>query len=331
MKHAAVVILNFNGKQHLQQFLPSVISHSSEADIIIIDNASTDDSLTFLSQTYPQIRQIKLSQNHGFAGGYNLGLREVHNTCVVLLNSDVEVSPNWLEPLISRLNSDSQIAAVQPKILDYNKKNHFEYAGAAGGFVDYLGFAYCRGRVFDTCEPDTKQYQVASEIFWATGAALAIKKQVFDSFGGFDDRFFAHMEEIDLCWRIKNSGLKIFFEPQSSVFHLGGGTLNKENTFKTYLNYRNNLAMLCKNLPASKVIQTIFIRMIIDGISSVKFIKEGKFSSIWAIIRAHFAFYGMLPYLIKNRSKTFLAYSELHKKSVVWQYFIQGKKTFTEL
>ncbi len=331
MRQTAVVILNYNGIDHLRQFLPSVVAYSQDADLIVIDNASTDDSIPFLETTYSSIRIISLKQNYGFAGGYNLGLLEVRNPFLVLLNSDVELTQDWLKPLVARLSSNENIAAVQPKILDYKRKTHFEYAGAAGGFLDNLGFAFCRGRVFDTCEPDNCQYQTASEIFWATGAALAIKKSVFDRFGGFDDRFFAHMEEIDLCWRIKNTGLHIYYEPLSTVYHLGGGTLNKENTFKTFLNYRNNLAMLFKNLPSSQLFQTLFLRMIIDGISSIKFLKEGKFSSIWAIIKAHFAFYGMIPYLLKNRSKSFLAYSQLHRKSVVWQYFVQNKKTFPEV
>jgi GT2 family glycosyltransferase len=331
LKKAAVVILNYNGRNYLEQFLPKVILYSQEAEIIVIDNASTDDSISFLQNSFPEIRIIILAQNFGFAGGYNEGLKQVTNPILVLLNSDVEVTANWLSPLISRLESNENIAAVQPKLLDFNRKSHFEYAGAAGGFIDYLGFAYCRGRVFDTCEEDTKQYNNASEIFWATGAAFAIKKQVFEAFGGFDARFFAHMEEIDLCWRIKNTGLQIFYEPLSTVYHVGGGTLNKENTFKTFLNYRNNLAMLFKNLPGHLLFPIIFIRVIIDGISSLKFLKEGKFSSIWAIIKAHFAFYAMIPYLWKNRSKTFLAHKSLYSKSVVWQYFAQNRKIYPEL
>jgi GT2 family glycosyltransferase len=331
LKNTAVVILNFNGKKHLEQFLPSVITHSQEADIVIIDNASTDDSVSFLKSVFPEIIIICLDKNHGFAGGYNEGLKQVGNLNLVLLNSDVEVTPNWLPPLISKLESNENIAAAQPKILDFNNKTHFEYAGAAGGFIDFLGFAYCRGRVFDTCEADLGQYDESSEIFWATGAAFAIKKKVFDQSGGFDARFFAHMEEIDLCWRLKNEGLEIYYEPTSLVYHVGGGTLNKENPFKTFLNYRNNLAMLFKNLPGSVLIPILFLRVVIDGISSVKFLKEGKFSSIWAIIRAHFAFYGMIPYLSEKRSKTFLAYKSLHSKSIVWQYFAQNRKTYPEL
>jgi GT2 family glycosyltransferase len=330
LKNTAVVILNFNGKKYLEQFLPSVITNSQEADIVVIDNASTDDSVSFLKSVFPEIKIISLDQNHGFAGGYNEGLKSIENQFLVLLNSDVEVTSGWLKPLISCLSANN-IAVVQPKILDFNKKTHFEYAGAAGGFIDYLGFAFCRGRVFDTCEVDKNQYDDPSEIFWATGAAFGIRNEVFKRFGGFDDRFFAHMEEIDLCWRLKNEGLEIHYEPTSLVYHVGGGTLNKENPLKTFLNYRNNLAMLFKNLPGSVLFQIIFLRVVIDGISSIKYLIEGKFASIWAIIRAHFAFYGLIPYLWQKRSKTFLAYKTLHRKSVVWQYFVQNRKTFPEL
>ena len=331
MKEVAVVILNYNGEKFLRDFLGNVVQNSPEADIYIIDNASVDGSLTFVSDNFSDVKIIRLKENLGFAGGYNQGLKDVPNPYFLLLNSDVEVTPGWLVPLISRIKSEDKVAAVQPKILDYYKKDTFEYAGAAGGFLDIFGYAFCRGRVFETLEKDLGQYEDATEIFWATGACFLVKSDVFMSFGGFDGRFFEHMEEIDICWRINNAGLKIFYEPKSAVFHVGGGTLHKSNPFKTFLNYRNNLAMMFKNLPGKYLFPIIIFRMILDGISALKFLKEGSFKDIWAIIRAHFAFYSWIPYLLKNRSKTFFAYPSLLKKSVVFEYFAKSKKTCKEI
>ncbi len=331
MKEVAVVILNYNGEKFLKDFLGNVVQNSQEADIYVIDNASVDGSLAFVSDNFSDVKIIGLKENLGFAGGYNEGLKEIPNPYFLLLNSDVEVTPNWLTPLILRIKSGQNIVAVQPKILDFRQKDRFEYAGAAGGFLDVFGYAFCRGRVFDSLEADHGQYDDARQIFWATGACFLIKAEVFKDFGGFDARFFAHMEEIDLCWRINNAGLKIFYEPKSAVFHVGGGTLHKSNPFKTFLNYRNNLAMMFKNLPWKYLIPIIFIRMILDGISALKFLKEGSFRDIWAIIRSHFAFYSWIPYLIKNRSSTFYGFPFLLKKSVVFEYFGKSKKNYQEI
>ncbi|MCA0363643.1 MAG: glycosyltransferase family 2 protein [Bacteroidetes bacterium] len=331
MKEVAVVILNYNGEKFLKDFLGNVVRNSQEADIYVIDNASVDGSLAFVSDNFSDVKIIRLKENLGFAGGYNEGLKEIPNPYFLLLNSDVEVTPNWLTPLISRIKSGQNIVAVQPKILDFRQKDRFEYAGAAGGFLDVFGYAFCRGRVFDSLEADHGQYDDARQIFWATGACFLIKAAVFKDFGGFDARFFAHMEEIDLCWRINNAGLQVYYEPKSTVYHVGGGTLHKSNPFKTFLNYRNNLAMMFKNLPGKYLIPIIFIRMILDGISALKFLKEGSFRDIWAIIRAHFAFYSWIPYLIKNRSSTFYGFPFLLKKSVVFEYFGKSKKNYQEI
>jgi GT2 family glycosyltransferase len=327
----AVVILNFNGLAFLQKFLPTVVKFSSDAEVIIIDNYSTDGSVNYLNANFSGVKVITLNQNLGFAGGYNEGLKQVEADYYVLLNSDVEVTENWLVPFWKLVNTNPNIVAIQPKILDFNNKESFEYAGAAGGYLDVFGYAFCRGRVFDILEKDVNQYNVAQPIFWASGACLFIKAEVFNKMQGFDDKFFAHMEEIDLCWRLQNLGYEVYCEPNSVVYHVGGGTLHKSNPFKTFLNYRNNLAMLFKNLPTVFVFPIIFLRLILDGLSAIKFFKEGSFKDIWAILKAHFAFYAMIPYLISKRSTSFLGQNKLHKNSIVWQYFIQKKKIFSDL
>ena len=258
----AIAILNWNGKNWLEKFLPSVISHSENTDIYIIDNASTDDSVAFLKLNFPQVKIIQNTENHGFAGGYNEGLKKIKADIYCLLNSDVEVTENWLNPVVDLFQKDLNISAVQPKILDFNRKNFFEFAGAAGGFIDNLGYPYCRGRIFDEIEEDKGQYDDETEIFWASGCCLFIRSEDFWAENGFDERFFAHQEEIDLCWRLKNSGKKIFYTGKSTVYHVGGGTLNKQSAQKTFLNMRNNLTMLVKNLPVSKVFWIIFSRLI---------------------------------------------------------------------
>jgi GT2 family glycosyltransferase len=331
LKDTAVVILNYNGAGFLEQFLPKVIENSPEADVIVIDNASTDNSLSFLNSLCPQIQVICNEKNYGFAGGYNHGLAQIFNENFVLLNSDVEVTSNWLVPILNRAAENPNLAAIQPKILDYNKRDYFEYAGAAGGFLDKYGYAFCRGRVFDTLEKDLGQYQTPTDIFWATGACFFVKAKVFKELGGFDERFFAHMEEIDLCWRIHNAGFTIQYEPNSTVYHVGGGTLNKTNPFKTYLNFRNNLAMLFKNLPRHKLFPIIFLRLILDGISSLKFLKEGNVQDFIAVAKAHFGFYAMIPYLTKKRKGSYGAFKKLSNFSVVWRYFAKKQKTYSEI
>jgi GT2 family glycosyltransferase len=331
LKDTAVVILNYNGLGFLKQFLPNVIENSPEADVIIIDNCSTDHSLSFLKENFPQTQVICNEKNYGFAGGYNHGLAQIQHENLVLLNSDVEVTPNWLTPILKRAAENPSIAAIQPKLLDFNKREYFEYAGAAGGFLDKFGYAFCKGRIFDSLEKDLGQYQTPVDIFWATGASFFIKAKVFKDLGGFDERFFAHMEEIDLCWRIHNAGFTIQYEPSSVVYHVGGGTLNKTNPFKTYLNFRNNLAMLYKNLPSNKLFPVIFTRLILDGISSLKFLKDGNVKDFFAVAKAHFGFYAMIPYLTKKRGGSYQAYRKLSNFSVVWRYFVKKQKTYTEI
>lgn len=327
----AVVILNFNGVDFLQKFLPSVVKFSPTAKIVVVDNFSSDLSIPFLEASYPQIQVIKLFQNYGFAGGYNEALKLIDSEYYVLLNSDVEVTNNWLNPLEILAQSDSQIAAIQPKILDFNRKEYFEYAGAAGGFLDIFGYPFCKGRIFETIEKDKGQFEEENSIFWASGACLFLKSSVFHAVGGFDASFFAHMEEIDLCWRFQNEGFKVMYCPKSTVYHVGGGTLNKSNPFKTFLNYRNNLSMLFKNIPSKFLFPILFFRLILDGVSALKFLKEGSFKDIFAILKAHFSFYSHIPKLKTKRGKQFLGFKNLYKKSIVWDYFIRNKKEFKEL
>ncbi|WP_341228376.1 glycosyltransferase family 2 protein [uncultured Arcticibacterium sp.] len=329
--NTAVVILNFNGKEHLKTFLPSVLEHTKDTDIWLADNGSSDDSISFTEENFPNIKLLSLKENSGFAGGYNRALKQISADYYVLLNSDVEVSENWLKPLIDSLKSSSDLVACQPKILSYLKKDTFEYAGAAGGFLDKWGYPFCRGRIFDHCEKDLGQYDAKIDIFWATGACLVIDANVFHDLGGFDERFFAHMEEIDLCWRIKNAGYRVGFVSESKVYHLGGGTLNKSNPQKTFLNYRNSLAMLAKNLPFWRAIQVIFIRLILDGVSGVKLLLEFKFLDFWAIFRAHFSFYAMLPYLIKTSKGRPKSGKYLYPISIVFTYFVKKIRTYSEL
>ena len=328
----AVVILNWNGKSFLEKFLPSVVKHSIEAKIIVADNASTDDSISFLEKTYPSIDIIKLEQNYGFAGGYNKALKQVDSEYYILLNSDVEVTENWLAPMLKMLDNDKNIVACQPKIKDYNNKDSFEYAGASGGFIDKYGYPFCRGRIFDYLEKDTNQYDEPIEIFWASGAALFIRAQEYNQIGGLDEFYFAHMEEIDLCWRLKNEGHKIMVCPSSTVYHVGGGTLNKINPRKTFLNFRNSLLTLYKNLPENEKFVKIFIRLNLDAIAGLKFLLDGKPTHALAIIRSHFAFYSAI---FQNKiKKTDVVNPNLNGMiniSIVKKHFINKSKTFNEL
>lgn len=323
MTKVAVVILNYNGQKFLEKFLPSVIENNDGYEVIIADNASTDNSIDYLRSNYPNLKTIQLSSNEGFAGGYNNALREIEAEYYVLLNSDVEVSPSWTKPIIDLMDNDSSIAACQPKIRSYHQKNHFEYAGAAGGYIDWLGYPFCRGRVFESYEQDLGQYDDSKEVFWATGACMFVRAEVFHQLGGFDTHFFAHMEEIDLCWRIKNAGHKIMYSSASTVYHVGGGTLHKSNPRKTFLNYRNGLAMLYKNLPSDKLFTTILLRLILDGISGIKLLVDGSFADFLAVIKAHFAFYAMIPKLERKSPKYV---SGIYPKSIVWEYFVKKQK-----
>ncbi|WP_421889025.1 glycosyltransferase family 2 protein [Marinoscillum sp.] len=286
MSKVAVVILNYNGRDHLLRFLPTLIAHSSDAEIIVADNCSTDDSLSVLKQ-FPTVRTILLDQNHGYAGGYNEALKQVKSAYYLLVNSDVEVTLNWITPLEHFLDENKDYAAVQPKILDFNRKEFFEYAGAAGGFLDLLGYPYCRGRIFDTLEQDTGQYDTSIDIFWASGACFMIRSEVFHQAGGFDADFFAHMEEIDLCWRVKSLGLKIACVPKSVIYHVGGGTLNKTSPRKTYLNFRNGISLLIKNLPLPTLMVALPIRLVLDWMAALLFWKNESFSHFTAVFKAH--------------------------------------------
>jgi len=328
----AVVILNWNGRELLEQFLPSVLNFSKEeATIYVADNASTDNSVTFINENFPEINLIQNSTNGGYAKGYNDALRNLTEDVFVLLNSDVEVTKNWLSPIISEFKNDEKLVAAQPKILDFKNKEHFEYAGAAGGFIDRYGYPYCRGRIFNTLEKDNGQYNDIAEIFWATGACLFIKKDAYWSVEGLDEIFFAHQEEIDLCWRLKANGGTIKYIGNSKVYHVGGATLNATNSKKTFYNFRNTLLMLLKNVKGPKVWYLLFIRMVLDGIAGIQFLLKGNWKNTMAIIKAHFSFYKLVPtYLIKRKKNASrLEYYSI--KSVVWNYFIRKNRTFKEL
>lgn len=333
----AVVILNYNGKKYLEKFLPSVISHSSnEAEIIIADNQSTDDSLIFLKENYPQVRVIRNSENGGFAKGYNDALKHVDAEYFILLNSDIEVTENWIAPIINLLDSDRSIAAAQPKILSFKNRNQFEHAGACGGFLDKYSYPFCRGRIFNIIEDDRSQYDDAREIFWATGAALFVRAELFRGENGFSEYFFAHMEEIDLCWRLKNKGHKIFVVPESKVYHVGGGTLDYMSPFKTYLNFRNNLFLIYRNKNKVNMFSYLIQRLTLDGLAGLKFISERKFKHCYQILRAHLHFYQALPRLKRERAELMKNPMKSNEKgmyegSVVFDFFRGGKRHFSDL
>lgn len=323
-KKLAVAILNWNGRNWLEKFLPGVVQFSQNADIYVIDNLSTDDSVEFLQKNFPTVHIIKNDKNYGFAGGYNEGLKSIKHEYYCLLNSDVEVTDNWTEPVLELLEKNPSISAVQPKILSYHNKSHFEFAGAAGGLIDNLGYPYCRGRVFDDLEEDKGQYNDEKEIFWASGCCFFIRSKDFWDQNGLDARFFAHQEEIDLCWRLINSGKKIYYTGKSSVYHVGGGTLNKQSAQKTYLNIRNNLSMMLKNLPYPQLIWLIFFRLCLDGVAGIYFGLKHGFPHLWAVVRAHFGFYAQLPGTLKLRQQ--------HQKNqfyqskwLIFKHFLGGR------
>ena len=323
----AVVILNWNGKKLLEQFLPSVISYSNDADIYVADNASTDDSVDFLKNNFPTVKIIQNSENGGYAKGYNDALKHVEADIFCLLNSDVEVTKNWLFPIYEAFETNKNVAIIQPKILDYKNKQYFEYAGAAGGYIDKYGYPYCRGRIFNTIEKDNGQYNDEQTIFWASGACLFIKKQVFNELGGFDESFFAHMEEIDLCWRAFNQGYKTQYIGLSEIYHVGGATLQNTNPQKTYLNFRNSLFMLVKNVDGN-LFFLVITRLLLDGMAAIKFLFELKFSHLFAILRAHLSFYWKLGHFLKKRKKTAKRPHYYQTSSIVWDYFIKNHKHF---
>lgn len=333
----AVVILNYNGKKLLQQFMPSVLANSPGALICLADNASTDDSVTFVKQEYPQVQVIAIKENYGFAKGYNEALKQVQADYYVLLNSDVEVTPHWLEPVIAEMEADKKVAAVQPKILAYTKKDSFEYAGACGGFMDKYGYPFCRGRMFNEIEKDAGQYNDAADVFWATGACLFVRADVFHAMQGFDESYFAHMEEIDLCWRMKNTGHKIKVVPASVVYHLGGGTLNKISPQKTFLNFRNNLITLTKNYPNGNWFFVLWARLVLDGVAGLKFLLEGKPAHTWAVVRAHWAYYFTIGKTLRKRKENkrlpgyAASFSNFYMGNIVLEFYLRGKKKFSAL
>lgn len=331
----AVVILNWNGRKYLEKFLPSIINSSyNNFEIIVADNCSSDDSVTFLHQTYPDIRIIQFDKNYGFAKGYNKALRQIESEYYVILNSDVEVQIRWLEPMVELLESDQTIAACQPKILSYTDRDTFEYAGAAGGWLDKYGYPFAKGRVFDVFEKDKGQYDQTEPIFWASGAALFIRSKTFHEMEGFDDYFFAHQEEIDLCWRMQLAGYRIYSCPLSVVHHIGGGTLHKSNSLKTFLNFRNNRIMLSKNLPFTRKLWVMPVRSFFDGLSAWKGLLTGDPGYFVAIIRAHIAF--LIWWLFNRKRSVFPAdrkgklYGFL-QKNIAWQHFVKKKKYFSEI
>lgn len=327
MNSIAVVILNWNGKGLLEQFLPSVTKYSAEATIYVADNASTDDSLEFVRVNYPEIKIIENKGNFGYAKGYNVALQQVEEDIYTLINSDIEVTEGWLLPILSLFEQDIETAIIQPKILDYKNKTHFEYAGAAGGFIDKYGFPFCRGRIFDTIEEDKGQYNDTSQIFWASGACFFIRKDAFRVLKGFDKDFFAHQEEVDLCWRAYNNNYKVMFCSESVVYHVGGATLSMGNPHKTFLNFRNSLWMLLKNLPASKLFPVLFIRLTLDGIAGIRHMLKGEFAHLWAILKSHFYFYLKIFHFLKKRgSKQYTNYYKT--KSIVYLYFIRKGRIF---
>ena len=331
----SIVILNWNGRKLLQKFLPFVLASTYvNKRVMVADNASTDDSVTFLREHFPEVEIILNAANEGFAKGYNTALKQVKSDYYILLNSDVEVTPGWIGPVIDLMESDAAIAACQPKIMCYKNRDEFEFAGACGGWMDGLGYPFARGRIFDVLEKDQGQYDTAEPCFWASGAALFVKAASYHAVGGLDEFFFAHQEEIDFCWRLQLVGYKVYVQPASVVYHIGGGTLAKENNLKTFLNFRNNLVMLVKNLPVSKAVFTIAGRMILDGVAAFKGLLTGSGGFFIAILKAHLHFY---KWLLSNKKQNIFPVSRTAKlsgwypSSLVWQHFVKGKKKFSEI
>ncbi len=323
----AVVILNWNGKKLLEQFLPSIIKNSPESTIYLADNDSSDDSISFVSTNFPSVQIIKNEYNFGFAQGYNEALKSVNADIFALVNSDVEVTPNWLQPILETFKNEPNTAIVQPKILDYKRKDYFEYAGAGGGFIDKYGFPYCRGRIFETIEKDLGQYNDTCEIFWASGACFFIRSSVYRELNGFDGDFFAHQEEIDLCWRAKNKKYIIKYNGLSTIYHFGGATLSEESPKKTFLNFRNSLFMLTKNLPNEKLLKIIFIRMLLDGIAGIRFLFQGKFTHLFAVLKAHFHYYHLIQMNLNKRGQIKVNHY-FERNSIVYNYYIKKQHNF---
>lgn len=336
MKQTAVVILNYNGAGMLRRFLPSVIKYSPEASIYVADNGSSDESCDVVRNEFPAVKLMVLDHNYGFAEGYNRALAQVDEEYAVLLNSDVEVTRGWLSPMTQFLDSNPEVAACQPKLLSFKQKDFFEYAGAAGGFIDKWGYTFCRGRIFNTVERDSGQYDDTTDVFWATGAALMIRNEVYKNNGGLDGRFFAHMEEIDLCWRIRSRGYRIACVPQSHVYHVGGATLKKENPQKTYLNFRNNLLMIYKNAPDCQLKKIMLFRKVFDNVAALKFLASGDYAAFKAVRKARRDFKAMRSGYDKARAKNMkLAVTtripEVLKSSILYKYYLGFKHTYSSL
>jgi len=327
----AIVILNYNGKALLEQFLPSVLEYSQQATVYVADNASTDGSVAYIKKHFSKVQLIINTQNEGYAKGYNDALAHLKEDVFVLLNSDVEVTQGWLTPIIEAFKATSNLVAVQPKILDFKNKDYFEYAGAGGGYIDALGYPYCRGRIFNTLEKDTGQYNDTRQIFWASGACLALKKEAFVKAKGFDEDLFAHQEEIDLCWRMQQQGGIIHYIEGSTVYHLGGATLAVENPKKTFYNFRNSLLVMLKNNNHAAVWAILFTRMLLDALAAWQFLVSGKPSHFFAVFKAHLSFYTLAPKFIKKRNKHAKKIGYYQIKSIVWMYFIRKKTTFIAL
>ena len=330
----AVVVLNWNGKAWLEKFLPTLVNNSQQAIIFVADNASDDDSVEFVRNNFSTVKIIVNATNGGYAKGYNDVLKQINAEYFVLINSDIEVTEGWLTPIINLMDSDKKISACQPKLLDYNNRNMFEYAGASGGFIDNLGYPFCRGRIFDSLEKDKGQYNDAIKVFWATGACLFVRAAHYNEVGGLDEDCFAHQEEIDLCWRLQNKGYKVMVQPKSVVYHVGGGTLDAGSPFKTYLNFRNNLLMLFKNLPLPSLFMVIPMRLVLDGVAALTLLKKPKgIHHLFAVMKAHFAFYFAIPMLIAKRQKISQKNNLVGKmgKSILLKNKLQGIKNFSDL
>ncbi len=327
----AIVILNWNGQTLLERFLPGVLAYSTGAQIYVADNNSTDDSVAYLQENYPEVTLVRNPVNWGFTKGYNEALKSIEADLYCLLNSDVEVTPNWLDPILEAFKTNPEIAIIQPKIRDLLNRDHFEYAGAAGGFLDQMGYPFCRGRIFQSLERDEGQYNEASEIFWATGACMFIRREVYEELGGFDEDYFAHQEEVDLCWRAHNKGYKVYYVPDSHVFHLGGSTLSNMNPKKTYLNFRNSLFSITKNLPRKVAFVIILCRLVLDGIAALRFFVQFRFKHCLAILRAHLSFYRQFRKIYKKRERSDFVSKYYATKSIVWSYYVNNVRRFDDL
>lgn len=334
MTKTAVVILNYNGEEFLRKFLPSVVEHSASADVIVADNGSTDASVAVLKKEFPRVKLLALDQNYGFCGGYNRALAQVDASYYVLLNSDIEVTPGWIEPIISLLDNHADIDAVQPKILSYHHKNEFEYAGAAGGFIDSLGYPYCRGRIFTKTEQDAGQYNDERQIFWATGACLFIRAKTYHRFGGLDESFFAHMEEIDLCWKINRTTQKVYYCGKSVVYHVGAGTLGYGHPRKTYLNFRNGLVLIYKHFDPTELVYKLPARLILDWLAAFIYLVKGQWKHTLAVLKAHLHFFQRLPEnSVRRRAlrREYPTYSRMsiHRGLIIVDYYLKRNRTFS--